>query len=288
MNKGEDKERPSIRRIMVALDASPRSGEIIETAAELAARFGSELTGLFVEDINLLRLTELPFVREVSYFSPTLRSVDRTDLERQLRAQAAWMRRVLGRAADRLAIPWEFRVVRGAVAMALLAAGADADLLILGRVGRSFLQRQRIGSTARTLLVKRSGLTMILQEKTQHYRGPRPVVVVYDGSELALKALYAAINLVDEKDAPLKLILLSDDEDHAVEMKKEVGLAFKRQGIKAEMLRLINPTLEKLARMVRIESGGPVVLPCNDHMLHGEALCALMNQIPNPVLVVRH
>ena len=43
MNKGEDKERPSIRRIMVALDASPRSGEIIETAAELAARFGSEV-----------------------------------------------------------------------------------------------------------------------------------------------------------------------------------------------------------------------------------------------------
>jgi len=276
-----------IRRIMVALDASPRSREVIETAAELAARLGSELRGLFVEDINLLRLTELPFVREVGCFSPILRAMDRSDLERQLRAQAAWMRRVLGETADRLLVPWEFRVARGPVATELIAAGRDADLLILGKVGRSFLQRQKIGSTVQTLLLKRPGLTMILQEKTSRYEGPLPVVVVHDGSELARKALHAAVNLVDEKDAPLRIILLAEDADHADRMKEEIGRQLRTQGMNAEMRTLINPTLGRLARAVRMESGGPVVIPCDSHMLQGEALCALMSEIPNPVLVVR-
>jgi len=138
-----------------------------------------------------------------------------------------------------------------------------------------------------TLLLKRPGLTMILQEKTSRYKGPLPVLVVYDGSELARKALHEAVNLVGEKDAPLKIILLAEDTDHADRMKEEIGRQLRTRGMKAETRTLINPTLGRLARAVQMESGGPVVIPCDSHMLQGEALCALMSEIPNPVLVVR-
>jgi hypothetical protein len=212
----------------------------------------------------------------------------RTDLERQLRAQAAWMRRVLAETAEHLSVPWKFRVVRGTVATELLAAGADADLLILGKVGRSFLQRHRIGSTVRTLIFKRPGLTMVLHEtRRRHVKGPVAVTVLYDGSELSRKALHAGMNLVDEKDAPLEMIILADDEDQAVRLKEALEREFRLEGIKAVMHAMIDPDLEKLADVVQRQSQGPVVIPCNDHLLGGEALCALMQRIRNPVLVVR-
>ncbi len=287
MNRGEHRNSPSIRRIMVALDASPQSREIIDTAAKLAARFGSQLVGLFVEDINLLKLTELPFVREVGFFSPVLRVMDRTDLERQLRAQAAWMRRLLGETADRLRVPWEFRVARGLVAMELLTAGKDADLLIMGKVGRSFLQRHRVGSTVRTLLLQRPGLTMIFQGQARQYQGPLPVIAVYEGSELSRKALYTAFNLVDEKEAPLRVLILAPDQNSVPTLRKEIGRELEAEGVGAETRTLIEPNLKKLARALQMESGGAVVIPCDNHVLGGEDLCTLMEEIPNPVLVVR-
>ena len=63
-------ERPfPIRRILVALDASEASRAAIRSAVDLAARFRAELVGLFVEDVNLLRSAQLPFVRKVGAFS---------------------------------------------------------------------------------------------------------------------------------------------------------------------------------------------------------------------------
>ena len=52
----------SIGRILVALDASPHSLNALRAAAELAAVTESELHGLYVEDLNLLRMCGLPFV----------------------------------------------------------------------------------------------------------------------------------------------------------------------------------------------------------------------------------
>ncbi|MBK7177644.1 MAG: universal stress protein [Chloroflexi bacterium] len=59
-----------IQRILVALDASPHSLAALEAAIDLAERLDAELQGLFVEDINLLRLAQLPFARELRYPLP--------------------------------------------------------------------------------------------------------------------------------------------------------------------------------------------------------------------------
>ena len=76
----------SIKQILVAVDGSPSSLSALENSVELAARLNAELVGLFVEDINLLRATQLPFTREISFFSSGLRRLEAAELERQLRA----------------------------------------------------------------------------------------------------------------------------------------------------------------------------------------------------------
>ena len=79
--RSEGTAAPAIRRILVALDASTHSLAALETAAGLAARLEAELVGLFVEDINLLRAAELPFARETSFYSSSLRPLERGELE---------------------------------------------------------------------------------------------------------------------------------------------------------------------------------------------------------------
>ena len=59
-----------------------------------------------------------------------------------------------------------------------MAAGADADLMIVGRVGCSLLAHRRLGSTARAMVLQRPGLLFILTGEVTSGAG---VTVLYDG-----------------------------------------------------------------------------------------------------------
>jgi len=145
-----------IRRILVALDASRHSVAALQVAADLASHLEAELVGLFVEDINLLRLAELPFAREVGSYSGTRRRLNTRQVERQLKVQAERARRALEAYADRASVRWSFEVTRGVVAPCVLAAASDADLVILGRASHGARTTGGLGSTARRVLVKPS------------------------------------------------------------------------------------------------------------------------------------
>ena len=58
-----------IRRILLALEAGNGGSAAMEAATHLAAQLNAELHGLFLEDINLIRLAELPFAREIGLTS---------------------------------------------------------------------------------------------------------------------------------------------------------------------------------------------------------------------------
>ena len=109
----EERQRLAIRRILVALDASPHSLAALEAAVTLAARFRAELAGLFVEDADLLRFAELPFAEEIGLFSAQRRRLDGLELERQMRAQMVRIRRLFSGATRQAHVEGSFRVVRG-------------------------------------------------------------------------------------------------------------------------------------------------------------------------------
>ena len=278
------KDQLSIRRILVALDASPASLSALQNAVELAARLGAELIGLFVEDINLLRAAQLPLAREVSFFSTTLRRLESVDLERQLRAQAQQVRRILARTARDRGVEWHFRITRGAVAGEVLAAGAGADLMVLGKIGRSLPGFRRTGSTVRMMITQRPGLTLIWQAGV---RLTLPVLVVYDGSQRARKGLRAGGHLIRARNGRLAVFVVAEDEAGARELQLEAEQRLQDQGLGADFRLLVRPGLNGLARMIAMESRGPVVLPCEKEPLEGEQLCALVDQLANPVLLVR-
>jgi nucleotide-binding universal stress UspA family protein len=280
MNK-QNRERP-IRKILVALDASAHSTAALEASIELAASLGAEVTGLFIEDITLLRLAEFPFVREVSFFTPSLRRIELAQLERQLRAQANRMRNLLSDYASRAGISWHFRVVRGAVASEVMAAAAETDLIVLGKRGRSMVRQ--MGSTARFIISEGRGMMLILEHG---YRLDMPVTVFYDGTELSDKALEAAVHLVKVKDDCLTVFVLALEKEYALQIQAAAMKHLGRHGLAANFRVVFNPTASKLLHLIRMEGGGPVVLHLGAGPLQDEELSGLISEISNPVLLIR-
>jgi nucleotide-binding universal stress UspA family protein len=279
-------ERPDliIRRILVGLDASPHSLAALEAATELAARFRAELLGLFVEDINLLRASELPFTREVRFFSGALRRLDTQQIERQLRAQAARARRALTASAGRSQVSWSFRVTRGTITSELLDAASEMDLIILGKSGWSPIGRRRLGSTARALLSDAPRLALILEEGT--HVAP-PVAVIYDGSPLAQKALVAAAALAQPEDSLLLLLILAEEQKAVQKLQAQAAEWLQKRGLLARYYSLTEWNVPGLAHMLETERAGTLVLPAQSDLLQDDALLTLLDEIEIPILCVR-
>jgi nucleotide-binding universal stress UspA family protein len=268
-----------IKRILLALDASQKSLAALETAAELAGRLGAELRGLFVEDIDLLRMAEFPFAAEVGGFSLTVRRIQLPELEMQLRAQANHMKKTIAAISAREGVPWEFRVVRGPVASEIILAAAECDLIIVGKRGWSM--SKRLGSTVKMLISQGKGLTLILEPGVTFMV---PAVAVYDGKEISRKVLDAAAALVKVKQGQLVILAIGETQQDALDFAESARSYMKERGLEGYVSTLIKPTLQKLTDAVR--HLGPVVLSCRDP-LYGCELCELVNMIENSVLLVR-
>lgn len=275
---------PSIRRILVALDASPSSLAALEAAVELAAVLDAELSGVFVEDLDLLHMAELPFVQTVGSFSAIARPLDSRRLELGLRADARRARRALEMTAEREGVEWSFRVVRGPVASELLAAALEADLITLGKIGWSPGGRGRLGSTALAVLQTGSGPALILHQET---RLRSPVVVAYDGSETAQKALSLAALLRRNENEPLGVLILADGPEAARALQDRATRWLEQRGVRASFRRLVGADAGTLARTACDERSGVLVIPAETTPIGGEALAAFLNEIGCPALVVR-
>lgn len=126
----------NMRRIVVMQQASSREQALLRAVAEAAARLDSELTGLFVEDIDLLNLAALPFSCEVCFPSATRRELDLLSMERSLRRMAEEARHALETIARQAALRSSFRVARGSLLAELLAAASETDIVVAGPLKR--------------------------------------------------------------------------------------------------------------------------------------------------------
>lgn len=274
----------SVERILVPLDASEHSLTALHAAVELAASLNAELEGLFVEDINLLQLSDFPFAQEVSFYSPMSRQLKREGMERQLRIQAQRLKQTLARLAERSHVPWKFRVARGGVPAQVLAAAEGADLTILGKAGTSIPGRTRAGSTVRTIISRGRGMTLIMQHGV-HFKAP--VQTVFTGSPLSEKALAISTAMARVWRMPL-LVLISPaipEEGHVMQGRAETLLG--QWGFKATFQVLPGLSCQQVVRVSGSYGTGPLFVPCEGPSLSGVELQGLIDEVRNPVFLVR-
>jgi len=169
-----------VERILVALDASEQSLTALDTAAALAQAMKSELTGLFVEDAELLTLAELPFSTEVRHAGAQLHRLDAAEMEKEISNRLMSARQALERTGAQRQLRWRFHSVRGNVHREVAAAASHVDLLCIGcRSGSGYL-KSRIGGTALRALQSNAPV-LIAGSVKRPLSGP--VAVIFDGSD---------------------------------------------------------------------------------------------------------
>lgn len=266
------------RRIVVALDPADPNLTTLQAAAEIAARMRAELVGVFVEDIDLLRVAGLPFAREFTPYGSGGRGLDTRAMERTLRAQATALRRALAAAAERRHLQWSFRVSRGRVAYEVLSASEDADLVVVGRSRQPAGRARRVGSTARTV-VGRSTRTVIVLHVTADVG--RPVLVVYDDTPSAERALITAAAIADE-DHKHVVIAVVEPTDAA-----QAVTTLQALGVRPRVTTLAHADVAHVLGAIDRERCRTLVVGAGSTVLEGTSPADLIERSRCPVVLVR-
>jgi nucleotide-binding universal stress UspA family protein len=273
-----------IRRILVALDASTSSLAALQASAGLAAALQADLVGLFVEDVNLIRFSALPFAQELRWPAARRRQLDERDMEQQLRLRASQARRALAVAAEQLEVSWSFRVVRGQVTDEVLQACLEADVLSLGCTSRTLTRRSRLGSTAREA-TQRAPRSVLLARRSSEMDWP--VAVTYDGSALARRGLMAGIRLAQRYENNLIVLILGESREAAAPLVEEVQAQTEPTPVHVEFRFVTSNDAEKLVALLQEQPCSLVILAGETPPLFGESLQGLLDGLDCPVMVVR-
>jgi len=278
------KSTTQMRRLLVAVDASQQSLMALEAAADLAASLKAELRGLFVEDIELLRIADLPVVREVLYPCGTGAHIDSDRMERQLRAQASQARQALTSICQKRHIRWSFNTVRGNVKSEILAAATEADLLILGRVSRPLMRPVHIGSTARAAIQDASS-SVLLTHTSRKIRSP--VVTIFHASPCGQRTLAMAIHLAQKTGGYLTILLPSEaaGEPARRSVRTQASELLRRRKLMVRYRRVADTGIATIEQAIDSEASGVVVL--SECLLPPNETQTLLENLERPVLLVR-
>jgi nucleotide-binding universal stress UspA family protein len=274
-----------IRRILVALDASPESLAALDLAADLAAGLQAELAGVFVENIDLLNLARLPFAREVSRLAPAGRTLDPEVMAADLRAQAAVARRALETTAAALHLRSSFRILRGQVEVELATAVTETDLLTLGRGERS-VRRQALGRTL-GIVSRQLPCSVLLAVKARR-AATAPVAAIYDVSDCGAGALELAVRIATQAKRTLLVYLMAENDEDFEAKRKHAAARLAARDIRVRYAHVRGYRAADLEPVLRADDPHMLVVGCDvAGGMPPEKWTELASRAQCPVLLVR-
>lgn len=265
-------------RALVALDPFSPSDAALEAVASLLGGRRAQLEGLVLEDVNLLDLTELPFVRVLDHTTGSERSLDRNRMERRLRSRSEHLRRAFEEVANRLRIPGSFRVERGEVGSALTNAARGADLLVV-TYGRR--RRRDLSSSTTTPGLRRAEVRTVVVVR-EAWKTGRTVAVVVEDIERDRAALHLAARLAGAEQLPLTVLVRPHTD---AEVEKEIERLAGETGLEVRRLLLRADTTEALIAAAR--SSLALVLAADHPRLDEATLARLLDKLPGALVLAR-
>lgn len=209
---------PKVERIVVAFDTTPLEEVALEAAAGLASALDAELSGVYVEDVNLMRIAALPFTREFGLTSAAPRPFETSALERAFRLQAERSRRQLEAIAAAFNLRWSFQTVRGQVLAAVLECVREPDLVVFGTTAH--------GATAKNVTLPALGRALAVETRRQRERFKRlklrSIALLFDGKPRAWRALAAAYALAATAETRLALLVPAQSREEFERLREPV------------------------------------------------------------------
>ncbi len=278
----EQEEELTIQRILIGLDTSHHSLAALEAAAELASSLGAELHGIFVEDVNLLRVAELPVAQELQFPFATQARLNPSRMRRQLRAQAQQARQALSSICKRERIEWSFQVLQGDVSAKVLEEASKADLLCVGRASRPVMHQPSMGSTAEAAATGAPRSVLLISRDRRIHP---PIAVLYEGSPDTERALLLASQLAQDMGGLLSVLVPAAASGSSKELQRRITEGLNVEGLVIRYRELAGSGVMSLINAVQTEGTGMLVL--SRSFLALESIKKLLSEVHCPVLLVR-
>jgi nucleotide-binding universal stress UspA family protein len=274
----------NINRILVALDASAVNRSILQAAATLAVNLDAKINALFIEDINLFRLAELPFAREIVYGSDTGREMNVANMERSVHMQTSRLRQLVETIAQQSQVNISFDVKRGDIATAICNASKQTDLLIFGKNTQLIKQSLKVGTIAKTLLSSTHCNLMVLQHGAII---ERPVVVAFDGSEVSQYAASLASRLAQQDHNALIVLFPAVDDYRYQQLYKQLMEKLNDAALQINAVRLTGNTVAQILQVIKQQNGRILLLESGRTFLTNDQTQELVIQADIPIILLR-
>lgn len=249
---------PVRRRVVVVFEPSPRGEAALTAAAGLAARLSAELAGLFIEDVNLVRMAALPFAQELGRVSAMLRPICAEEIEREFRLQAERARRELEAAAIALQLGWSFEAVRGTGLRPVFDLARDLDLVVVAP-SRQTAERPVPG---------------------------RPLAVLFDESEAAWRAMHAGQLLADAGGTALIVLVPGANRQAFEAARNKITAWLAEQRVSGRCVWLRELSAEQVCRAVREHHAGLLLWHDSTSPRDERLYRQLIGGLPCPLVLV--
>ncbi len=246
------------RRVVVVFESSPASETALAAAAALATRLPAHLAGLFIEDVNLMRMAALPFAHELGRVSAMLRPIQARDIEREFRLQAERARRALEAAAAGLQVDWSFEAVRGTGLKAVFELTRELDLVVVAPGGQ------------------------VAERPT----AARPLAILFDGSEAAWQAMETGQMLAEASGAALVVLVPAADRSAFDAARSELVAWLAGRRVSGRCVWLRERSAAQVCRVVREHHAGLLLWHDSASPRDAQLYARLVAGLPCPLVLV--
>lgn len=252
-------------RVLLAFDHANLAEELLRQLPDWLGSDALDLIGMYIEDEDLLRASELPGLQEISLTGQVL-TLNANRIREQVRREAAQIRSAFEMLARRLRMQHRFITVSGRTSDALCRAAEQADFVLVTRSLRTSGLRPRSGRHF-AALARLPHQTLFINEPWES----GSTVVVLDGAPEVLRIArrFAAAQ-------GLRLVIVAPAESAAVPADADVvrvpAARWNEDGI-ADVCLAVDARL--------------LVLPPRDDLDSAELLVRLMDRLPCSLLQVR-
>lgn len=208
-----------MKSIVAGMDGSEGSFVALGQAAAWAKRLKADLRGVYVEDER--RLVTFPTYSESEGTVPKpvpLPEAELKKVEQELEAEEREMRRRFEQISRGGKLHPEFRLFRGRVNAILTREAQGADLVVIGKRGRkSNPYSTEAGPTTQAVLHEAVRPVLVVPKDAP---ADGPVLVAYDGSLGAQRAMVPGLELASALGASVTVLTVNDDMEEAEEIQE--------------------------------------------------------------------
>lgn len=276
-----------IKSLLVAVDSSTHARSALDQAVGLAKLYEARVTGLYVLDVRYL---EIPPWLDYSYTNePLPPRVPPVEVMERFRVKSERILGDLKKTVEAAGLAVETRTEEGVPSQVISDIGASHDLIVMGKRGEhAKWGRDLLGSTAEQV-TRRSATPVLLVEAASRPLGK--VLVLFDGSHPANRALKLVADLVAKASLELTVLTVDDDLDRAKDTQAEALAYLDPLGLAVTYSVLPGRAAKAAAARIEEDPVDLVVLGMRGHfvlqnLILGSTAEQLMRSVTLPVLLV--